>query len=129
ITPAQSYLLGRAFGTLTGFSSGVELELQSKRDMLVWCLCFVGLGTCSWIFNALFFAGWALFGELQAQAARERLFKALISRELEWFDQNKEGTSTMVGKSQGRVSLNRCSRISVLICRSFITDLQEATAQ
>jgi hypothetical protein len=104
VTPVQSYLLGRVFGNFAKYAGGTVSESQFKHDMLVYNLYFVGLGTISWVFTTLYFAGWVLFGELQARSARGRLFKALLDRKIEWFDQRKDGMGAMTTKLQRRVN-------------------------
>ena len=94
------------------YAASTATEDVFRRDMQLYNLLFVGLGTISWIVTFLFFFCWVIFGELQARGARQRLFKALLNRRMEWYDQRKDGMGAMTTKLQ-----------------SFVIDLQEATAQ
>ena len=112
VTPVQSYLLGRVFGIMAEYVAGTVTEAKFKKDVQTYNIVFVGLGTASWIFTSAFFFCWVVFGELQSRGARQRLFKALLARKMEWYDQRKDGMGAMTTKLQ-----------------SFVIDLQEATAQ
>lgn len=68
--------------------------------MLVSNLWFVALGTVCWVFNSIFFAGWVVFGELQGRSARERVFAALIGREIGWFEMREDGVGALNAKVQ-----------------------------
>ncbi|THW48274.1 putative ABC transporter [Aureobasidium pullulans] len=108
ITPAQSYLLGKAFNAFTNSSSpGAVLNSVSKYATYI---AAVGVG--SWLVHFVFFTAWLAFGELQANSARERLFLGMLDKEVEWYDMRKNGIGAMIPRLQAQ-----------------IRDLQLATAQ
>jgi len=98
--PAQSLLLGKAFGLFskyaTGNISGDDLLLQEKR--YVYYMLAIGLG--SWVAHFVFFTCWLAFGELQAKSARDRLFNGLLLKEIEWYDQRKNGVAALISRLQ-----------------------------
>ncbi|KAA8901932.1 bile salt export pump [Sphaerosporella brunnea] len=103
IIPGMSILLGKIFGTFAGFGSGAlssDAFIYEVRKTIAY-LALLGCG--SWLFNGTFFASWLWFGELQAKAARERLFESLIDQDVEWFDDRANGVSAMLSKSQTQI--------------------------
>ncbi|KAI5254017.1 putative ABC transporter [Aureobasidium subglaciale] len=109
ITPAQSYLLGKAFNAFTS-SSSPSAVLRSVTNYTIYLLA---LGVGSWLVHFIFFSAWLAFGELQANSARERLFLGMINKDVEWYDMRKNGIGAMIPRLQARQ----------------IRDLQLATAQ
>jgi len=96
ITPAQSYLLGKAFNAFTNSSSpGAVLNSVSKYATYI---AAVGVG--SWLVHFVFFTAWLAFGELQANSARERLFLGMLDKEVEWYDMRKNGIGAMIPRLQ-----------------------------
>lgn len=85
--------LGRIFDIIASVGSGHRSGHSAFEAVSRWCLFLIGLGLCNWLANAAFLALWILFGELQADAARRRVFQSLITRDLAWFDMLDQGTS------------------------------------
>ncbi|KAG9949804.1 putative ABC transporter, partial [Aureobasidium melanogenum] len=108
ITPAQSYLLGKAFNAFTN-SSSPSAVLSSVTNYTIY---LVALGVASWLVHFVFFSAWLAFGELQANSARERLFLGMLDKEIEWYDMRKNGIGALIPRLQAQ-----------------IRDLQLATAQ
>lgn len=66
--------------------------------LIIW---FIVLGAASWIFGAITFAAWSIFGDMQARGAREHIFDALVEQDIEWFDQRKDGVGALTARLQG----------------------------
>ena len=96
ITPAQSYLLGKAFDAFTN-SSSPNAVLKSVTNYTVY---LAALGVGSWLVHFVFFSAWLAFGELQANSARERLFLGMLGKEIEWYDMRKNGIGAMIPRLQ-----------------------------
>jgi ATP-binding cassette subfamily B (MDR/TAP) protein 1 len=96
ITPAQSYLLGKAFNTFT--SSGSPSNIL--KTVSNYALYLAALGVGSWLTHFVFFSAWLAFGELQANSARERLFLGMLDKEIEWYDMRKTGIGAMIPRLQ-----------------------------
>jgi ATP-binding cassette subfamily B (MDR/TAP) protein 1 len=96
ITPAQSYLLGKAFNTFT--SSGSPSNILKTVSNYALYLATLGVG--SWLTHFVFFSAWLAFGELQANSARERLFLGMLDKEIEWYDMRKTGIGAMIPRLQ-----------------------------
>lgn len=101
VTPAQAYLMGKVFSNFTKFGSGQIKESEFKHNEVLYSIYFIIIGGICWFFSTMMYAGWIMFGELQARSARERLFNALIERDIEWFDQRKDGVGALTGRLQG----------------------------
>jgi hypothetical protein len=100
VIPGMSILLGKVFGAFAGFGSGA-LSPAMFMDEVTKAIVYLTLLACaSWLLNGTFFACWLWFGELQAKAAREKLFESLITRDVEWFEERTNGVSAMLSKSQ-----------------------------
>ncbi|KAK6003221.1 hypothetical protein QM012_001066 [Aureobasidium pullulans] len=108
ITPAQSYLLGKAFNALTDSNSSSAVLTSVTR----YTIYLLALGLGSLAVHFVFFSAWLAFGELQANSARERLFLGMLDKEIEWYDMRKNGIGALIPRLQAQ-----------------IRDLQLATAQ
>jgi ATP-binding cassette subfamily B (MDR/TAP) protein 1 len=96
ITPAQSYLLGKAFEAFTS-SSSPNAVLKSVTNYTIY---LAALGVGSWLVHFVFFSAWLAFGELQANSARERLFLGMLGKDIEWYDMRKNGIGAMIPRLQ-----------------------------
>jgi len=98
LIPIQAYLLGKITQKLSSFGTGqgdnTEKSALQWLSYLAWFSCGV------WLVNGIFFFSWVLFGELQARAAREKLFKSMLRRDIEWFDKRKDGVGSLVTRIQ-----------------------------
>jgi ATP-binding cassette subfamily B (MDR/TAP) protein 1 len=103
VTPTQAYLMGKTFSTFTDFGAGKITEQEFKCNLGRYCVYFIVLGAVCWITTAGLFAGWVIFGELQGRSARDRLFNALVDRDIEWFDQRKDGVAALTTRLHGYV--------------------------
>jgi ATP-binding cassette subfamily B (MDR/TAP) protein 1 len=91
----NSYLLGKLFFVFTYFSSGALDEAGFKHEVRRYVLYIILIASLIWLFNSLGFFLWHTFGDLQARSARLRIFRALLTRQIEWFDKRKDGTSAL----------------------------------
>jgi ATP-binding cassette subfamily B (MDR/TAP) protein 1 len=99
--PLNSYLLGKVFGSFTNFASG-EMEVDVfKRNVATYNTYIVIVAAASWLFNSFSFFLWHTFGDLQARSARERLFNALLVRQVEWFDRRRDGVGALTTRILG----------------------------
>ncbi|KAF2140981.1 uncharacterized protein K452DRAFT_319263 [Aplosporella prunicola CBS 121167] len=98
--PADAYLMGKLFDTFSKHASGAYTSEKLKDDVSKYCLYLAALALGNWVVNTLFYASWMMFGELQARSARERIFEALLKRNIEWFDKRKNGIGAMVPRLQ-----------------------------
>lgn len=99
-SPAQSVLLGKAFGLFTKYAAGKISghDLMKQEMRYVYYMLAIGVG--SWLVHFFFFALWLAFGELQAKSARDRLFQGLLEKEIAWYDVRKSGIGALIPRLQ-----------------------------
>jgi len=99
-SPAQSFLIGKAFGLFTTYGAGgiTAKDLLDKESKYVLYMVAVGVG--SWLIRFVFFTSWLSFGELQAKSARDRLFCGLLHKDIAWYDRRKHGVGALSTRLQ-----------------------------
>ena len=99
-SPAQSLLIGKAFGLFTTYGAGAisGSDLLKQETNYVTYMLAVGAGT--WLVRFIFFASWLAFGELQAKSARDRLFTGLLHKDIAWYDQRRNGVGALIPRIQ-----------------------------
>ena len=104
ILPAMSILLGRIFGEFAEVGSKeITLEEFMSRTR-VHALHVAILGLVGWALNSGFFSAWIYFGELQAKTVRVKMFEGMIFKELDWYENRKNGLQALMSKCQTLVS-------------------------
>lgn len=98
--PANAYLLGKVFDVFSKHAMGTITGDKLKSDVAKYCVYLIGLAAGNWLLNTLYFTSWILFGETQARSARERVFAALMKRNMTWYDQRKNGVAALVPRLQ-----------------------------
>lgn len=93
-------ILGSIFNVVANFGAGAIKGQETLTDVSFWCMIFVVLGLVFWLANAVFIGLWIMFGELNANIARNTLFMALLKKEMVWFDTLEEGTTSSMAKIQ-----------------------------
>lgn len=98
--PAQSLLLGKAFGLFSRYKSGrlSGHDLVVQETTCVYYLLAVAFG--SWIAHFIFFTAWLANGEVQARCANERLLASLLRKSQTWFDLQQDGIAAVLSRHQ-----------------------------
>lgn len=100
VVPLMAVIMGKIFGSFASFgaekisSEGLVVQVTSQITVLA------ALGAGSWVVSGAFFAGWLVFGELQAKVAREKLFEGLVDKDMEWYDMRKSGVAGLISRVQ-----------------------------
>lgn len=92
--------LGSIFDIIADFGNGNDTGPDTLHQIIRWCIILVLLGFGNWLANSAFLAFWIAFGELQAQRARRELSKALLEKEMSWFDLLDQGISSLLARIQ-----------------------------
>jgi ATP-binding cassette subfamily B (MDR/TAP) protein 1 len=92
---ARAYFLGKLFGTFTDYNDGTLTRDEFGQQVKTYNLYVAALATGCWLSNSLALFLWHWFADLQAQTARSRIFKALLTRDIEWFDKRENGISAL----------------------------------
>ncbi|CAK7218354.1 ATP-dependent permease [Sporothrix bragantina] len=88
---AYALVLGEIFQVITDYGSGTLLAHDTLHQVGRWCLWLTVLGVAMAVFSALLMGLWIVHGETRARTVRRRLFKALLSKEMAWFDTRRGG--------------------------------------
>ncbi|KAI5803723.1 P-loop containing nucleoside triphosphate hydrolase protein [Geopyxis carbonaria] len=100
ILPAMSILMGRIFGAFSKLGSGQLTATKFVDEVKIHVMGLMILGFVSWILRSSFFAAWLFFGELQSRAVKAVLFRKLIDKDLEWYENQRNGLSALLSKCQ-----------------------------
>jgi ATP-binding cassette, subfamily B (MDR/TAP), member 1 len=100
VIPSEAVLLGEIFQSFSSFAAHEITEDEFSSQVTKWCIGLVGLATGSWIFHGAFFFSWMLFGDVQANSARQRLFKSLLNKEMKWYDLRRNGVAALMPRLQ-----------------------------
>lgn len=94
--PVFSIIYGLVFGAYSDYGAG-KFDGQTLLDKVSrLCVIMAGVAAASWILNSIFFFLFLLFGELQAKSGRIRIFKALIRKDMAWFDMRESGIAAFL---------------------------------
>lgn len=100
VMPAMSIFLGKLFNSFAEFGGGKISGQQLLSNVSIDCIALVGIGAAGWLFNGGFFMFWLVFGELQAQSVRKKLFDGLMQKDMEWYDMRKNGVGGLIPRLQ-----------------------------
>jgi ATP-binding cassette subfamily B (MDR/TAP) protein 1 len=89
-------LLGRIFAVVTNFGAGELSGPDTLSQVSRWCVILVVVGALGWLVNFVFMFAWVAFGELQAKNIRQRIFRGLLKKDMEWFDCQTDGISSLL---------------------------------
>lgn len=94
--PAAAIICGRMFGSLNQYNSGSISSPQMSEDISILCFSLAILGCLSWIIECGFMSSWIVYGEGQAMKTRRRLFKALVNKDMAWYDLREDGIGSLL---------------------------------
>lgn len=100
VIPALAQFLGKFFDLYAKYGAGTINKSEFLGKSRLYAIGLVGLGAGSFLLNGAFYMLWITFGELQARSARERLFRGLLEKELEWYDMRKHGIGALIPRIQ-----------------------------
>jgi ATP-binding cassette, subfamily B (MDR/TAP), member 1 len=104
ILPGLSILIGKVFDAYATYGRNIEFpEARSNllEDIRPFVKAIAGLGAGSLVVNGSLFALWAAFSEAMAKDARMKIFAALISQDMEWYDLRENGIVSLVMRYHG----------------------------
>jgi ATP-binding cassette subfamily B (MDR/TAP) protein 1 len=84
--PAFSIIYGLIFRAYTDYGTG-DLDSGALHSSVTrYCLILTGIASLNCIVNSFYFFFFLTFGELQAQGARNRIFDALLRKDMTWYE-------------------------------------------
>ena len=103
IVPTVSIFAGKLFSAITEFGGGQINGPELVSQVSIQCIALVALGGATWVLNGGYFMFWLVFGELQAQSARDKLFGGLMDKEMAWYDLRIDGIRALIPRLQRSV--------------------------
>lgn len=98
--PVFAIVYGLIFGKYTEYGAGQISGNEMMSSITRYCIIITGLATINWISNSLYFLFFLAFGEMQARSARNRIFEALIQKDLAWYDTRETGVTALLSAIQ-----------------------------
>ena len=111
--PVQTIVYGLIFRQFANFASGSLSSLGLTRKVSEYCLYMTALAAVNWLSNSLYYMLAVTFGELQARSARDRIFEALLKKDLEWYDTRETGIAAILPTIQMCVRWVRHNTLSI----------------
>jgi ATP-binding cassette subfamily B (MDR/TAP) protein 1 len=68
----------------------------SDTTEVPYCLILTRIIALNWMANSFYFFFFLTFGELRARGARNRIFDALIKKDMAWFDTRETGIAAFL---------------------------------
>ncbi|KAI1459815.1 P-loop containing nucleoside triphosphate hydrolase protein [Annulohypoxylon moriforme] len=93
-------LIGKIFGVISEFGSGQLSGPDTLAQVSSWCIILTLIGGAGWLVNFAFMFSWILFSELQAKNIRQRIFVAMLRKDMEWFDRQEDGIASLLVRMQ-----------------------------
>jgi ATP-binding cassette subfamily B (MDR/TAP) protein 1 len=98
--PAFAVVYGLVFRQFASFGSGQMTGPELLRNASKYCTYLTALAAINWFANSIYFASYLTFGELQASSARNRVYKALLQKDIAWYDMRKSGITAFLPSVQ-----------------------------
>jgi ATP-binding cassette subfamily B (MDR/TAP) protein 1 len=89
--PAMAIVFGQIFRQFADFGAGKLSAAAFLDKVSKYCTYLVLFGGLSWLANSIYFMSSLTFGELQARSARDRIFNALLEKNIAWYDTRDTG--------------------------------------
>ncbi|KAI1498997.1 P-loop containing nucleoside triphosphate hydrolase protein [Biscogniauxia marginata] len=93
---AVSIILGKIFNAITEFGIGSLTGSEILAQVSSWCVILTVLGGAGWFVNTSFVFSWVAFSELQSKNIRDRIFRGLLAKDMEWFDSQRDGIPSLL---------------------------------
>lgn len=99
LLPVTAIFLGRIFNNFSDFAAGKVDSTTFSHEILNSVYGFLALGVATFVLRGGLFNFWLQFGEMQAKCVREELFRALLEKDLEWYDLRTTGVETLLRRT------------------------------
>ncbi|KAH7402489.1 multidrug resistance protein-like protein 2 [Pyrenochaeta sp. MPI-SDFR-AT-0127] len=94
--PVFAIVYGLIFREYTDYGAGKIDSSKLLSGVAKYCVILAGIASLNWIANSFFFFFFLFFGELQARSARNRIFDALIQKDMAWYDTRGTGIAAFL---------------------------------
>ncbi|KAI1407160.1 P-loop containing nucleoside triphosphate hydrolase protein [Hypoxylon sp. FL1857] len=93
-------LIGKIFEVISEFGSEQLNGPDTLSQVSSWCIILTLIGGAGWLVNFAFMFSWIVFSELQARNIRQQMFRALLRKDMEWFDAQEDGVASLLVRMQ-----------------------------
>lgn len=97
---ASAILIGRIFAVVADFGSGKLDGPGAYAQVSSWCVILMLVGGAGVIVNFAFMFIWSIFSEVQVRNIRRRVFDALLTKDMAWFDRQEDGIPSLLVRIQ-----------------------------
>ncbi|KAF1941570.1 multidrug resistance protein 2 [Clathrospora elynae] len=101
--PIFAVVYGLIFREYTDYGAGKTDSNKLMSNINKHCIILTGIATVTWIANSVNFFFFLTFGELQARSARQRMFNALIQKDMTWYDIRETGVAAFLPTVQSHI--------------------------
>jgi ATP-binding cassette, subfamily B (MDR/TAP), member 1 len=98
--PVSSIFFGNIFSVLAKYGAGTMSAKVALHEISIWCIALTALGISAWVAEFIFLSSWITFGEIQAETVRNKLFGALLDKDLKWYDLREDGIGSLLIRIQ-----------------------------
>ncbi|VDB92539.1 Bgt-4528 [Blumeria graminis f. sp. tritici] len=103
LRPVATIICGNIFGIFALYGSGTIVSSQMLDSVSTSCKVLIVLSGLSWVVEAGFMSSWIAFGEQHAKEMRNRLFSAMLKRNIKWYDLRTEGLDTLLARIETQI--------------------------
>ncbi|KAI1646995.1 P-loop containing nucleoside triphosphate hydrolase protein [Daldinia loculata] len=100
---ASAILIGRIFAVVADFGSGKLDGPGAYAQVSSWCVILMLVGGAGVIVNFAFMFIWSIFSEVQVRNIRRRVFDALLTKDMAWFDRQEDGIPSLLVRIQTQI--------------------------
>ena len=122
IQPLMTRLIGQAFNSMANFPASSPTEADKHhllRTMAFVSLELVGLAVGSLVLSSVMSGLWFRVGEITVMRVRNKVFQAVVKRDIEWFDalgvSDTEKGSEGIGAGGLMAKFTRCVIWTLLV--------------
>ncbi|CCU74529.1 ABC a-pheromone efflux pump [Blumeria hordei DH14] len=103
LRPVATIICGNIFEVFALYGSGTIVSSQMLDSVSTSCKVLIVLSALSWVVEAGFMSSWIAFGEQHAKEVRNRLFCAMLKRNIKWYDFRTEGLDTLLARIETQI--------------------------
>ncbi|KAI6358600.1 hypothetical protein MCOR25_007283 [Pyricularia grisea] len=96
-------IFGNVFQELTSYAARQLGSEETRQNVNFWVSIIAVLAVTHLIAAATQMRSWIKHGEMQARSARLELFRRMLSKQMGWFDSNKDGMPAMMTAFQRNI--------------------------
>jgi ATP-binding cassette subfamily B (MDR/TAP) protein 1 len=94
--PVFAIIYGLIFRDYTDYGAGKVGSIGLRHRVTRYCLILTGIASLNWMANSFYFFFFLTFGEVQARSARNKIFDALIRKDMAWYDTRETGIAAFL---------------------------------